>query len=179
MKNAYLIADKIYLRPVEREDADLVRGWLNDPEIRATLQWYRPLNRKAEEDFIDRVGQSEHDLVLLIVLKEGNRPIGVAGLHEIDFKNRHAMYGICVGCRDEWGKGHGTAVTRLMVGHAFETLNLNRVGLRVYEDNVRGIRAYERAGFKREGIVRQDNYRGGRYWNTIFMGILRAEWQAS
>jgi len=57
-------------------------------------------------------------------------------------------------------------------------LNLNRVALRVYEDNERGIRAYEKVGFKREGILRQDIYREGRYWNTFLMAILREEWMA-
>jgi RimJ/RimL family protein N-acetyltransferase len=178
MNNAFLIGKEIYLRPLDREDADLVRSWLNDPEVRAHLQWYRPLSRRAEEEFIDRVGQSEHDLVLLIVLKEWDCPIGVAGLHDIDVKNRHALFGICIGVKEQWGKGHGSDATRLIVGHAFETLNLNRVFLRVYEDNARGIRAYERVGFKREGLLRQDNFRHGRYWDTIVMGILREEWKA-
>jgi len=45
-----------------------------------------------------------------------------------------------------------------MVRHAFETLNLTAVWLHVYEYNPRGMRAYERVGFKREGILRQANY---------------------
>jgi RimJ/RimL family protein N-acetyltransferase len=55
-------------------------------------------------------------------------------------------------------------------------LNLNRVWLHVYEYSERGIRAYTRAGFQKEGVLRQDTYREGRYWDTILMGILRADW---
>ena len=64
-----------------------------------------------------------------------------------------------------------------MTGYAFETLNLNRVWLHVYEYNERGIRAYEKVGFKREGVLRQDRYHAGRYWDTITMAILREEWE--
>ena len=71
-----------------------------------------------------------------------------------------------------------TEATRLITGYAFETLNLNRVALRVYEDNERGVKAYEKVGFKREGVLRQDIYREGRYWNTFLMSILREEWTA-
>ena len=43
--------------------------------------------------------------------------------------------------------------------------------------NPRGIRAYEKAGFRVEGRLRQDCFRHGRYWDTIVMGILREEWR--
>src|SRR5262249_62195912 len=67
----------------------------------------------------------------------------------------------------------------LLVEHAFEILNLNRVWLHVYEFNERGIRTYERVGFQKEGVLRQDHFHDGRYWSTIIMGILREEWQAA
>ncbi|MBI3800044.1 MAG: GNAT family N-acetyltransferase, partial [Deltaproteobacteria bacterium] len=83
-----------------------------------------------------------------------------------------------IGEKSEWSKGYGTEATALITGYAFETLNLNRVGLQVYEDNERGIKAYERVGFKREGLLRQMMYREGRYWHTITMSMLREEWAA-
>jgi RimJ/RimL family protein N-acetyltransferase len=111
-------------------------------------------------------------------VKETDTLIGSTGLHEIDYKNRHAVFGIVIGEKEAWGKGYGTEVTALITGYAFETLNLNRVGLEVYEDNERGIKAYERVGFTREGVLRQAMYREGRYWNKIVMSILREEWEA-
>ena len=63
----------------------------------------------------------------------------------------------------------------MVVRYAFETLNLNRVWLHVYEDNKGAIRAYEKVGFKTEGVLRQDSFRRGRYGNTVMMGILEAD----
>ena len=60
--------------------------------------------------------------------------------------------------------------------YAFRTLNLNRIWLHVFEFNERALRAYEKVGFVREGVLRQDVFREGRYWNTVVMGILRDEW---
>lgn len=178
MKNPFLIGVKIYLRPLEREDAKQCVSWFNHPEITRMLLTYRPMNVHAEEEFIDQAVQSEHDLVLGIVVQAGDRLVGVSGFHQIDFRNRHASLGITIGEKEEWGKGYGTEATRLMVRHAFETLNLNRVWLRVYEYNQRGIRTYKKVGFQKEGVLRQDTYREGRYWDTIVMAILRAEWEA-
>lgn len=176
MKNPFLIGTKVYLRPLEREDAPTVAPWFNDPEVRRTLLRQRPISLRAEEEFIARANQTDDDLVLGIVVRETDRLIGGAGLHRIDWRNRHACFGIGIGVRDEWDRGYGTEATRLLVGHALETLNLNRVWLEVYEDNPRALRAYEKVGFRREGLLRQDSYRAGRYWDTILMAILREEW---
>jgi RimJ/RimL family protein N-acetyltransferase len=176
MHNPFLIGKTVYLRPMEREDAPLVQPWFNDPEVIRTLQAYRPMNLRAEESFIDRIAQSEHDLALVIVRRDVDKAIGVTGLHQIDFKNRHALFGITIGDRDSWGLGFCTETTALVVRHAFQTLNLNRVMLLVYEYNAGAIRAYEKVGFRREGVLRQENYREGRYCDTIAMAILRQEW---
>jgi RimJ/RimL family protein N-acetyltransferase len=178
VKNPFLVGAAIYLRPLEREDAALLVPWINDPEVTHTLEIHRPMNLRAEEEFVDRVGQSEHDLVLGISIRATDKLIGATGLHQIDFNNRHACFGISIGDKAEWGKGYGTEATRLMVRHAFDTLNLHRVWLRVFEYNERGIRTYERVGFKREGVLRQDRFRAGRYWDTIVMGLLRHEHEA-
>jgi len=179
MNNPFLIGTKIYLRPLERTDAPLITPWFNDPEVTRMLAISRPVNLQYEEDFIANVYQSEHDLVLGIAVKQSDQLIGVAGLHQIDLKNRHANFGINIGDKSAWGNGYGTEVTTLLVRHGFETMNLNRVWLHVYESNERGLRAYEKVGFTREGVLRQERYHEGRYWNTITMAILREEWEAA
>jgi ribosomal-protein-alanine N-acetyltransferase len=178
MQNPFLIGAKVYLRPLEREDAPVVLPWFNDPEVTRTLLRYRPLNLREEEAFLDSVAQSEHDLALGVAVRATDELVGVTGFHHMDFRNRHCSFGISIGAKGEWGKGYGTEATGLMVQYAFDTLNLNRVWLHVYEYNQRGLRAYEKVGFKREGVLRQDCYREGRYWDTIVMAILRDEWEA-
>ena len=66
---------------------------------------------------------------------------------------------------------------RLILKHGFETLNLNRIFLRVYANNPRAIRSYEKVGFVHEGTMRQSAYKDGQYIDVVFMSILRSEWQ--
>lgn len=178
MQTPYLVGERLYLRSLEVADAPVVVNWINDEEVARTLKHRQPISLAHEEDFIRNCNKNPDDLVLGIVLKEGDRLIGSTGLHRIDRINRSAMFGILIGAKELWNQGHGTAATRLMVRHAFETLNLNRVWLHVYEFNPGGVRAYEKAGFQKEGLLRQDVFRDGRYWDTIGMGVLRAEWSA-
>jgi [ribosomal protein S5]-alanine N-acetyltransferase len=151
---------------------------MNDHEVTRNLRRYLPLSLREEEGFIDKLGQDEHGFAVGIVVRETDRLVGGTGLHQMDFRNRHTQFGIFIGDKAEWGKGYGTEATWLMVKYACETLNLHRVWLHVYEDNPRGIRAYEKVGFRREGVLRQDNYRDGRYWDTLVMAVLRDEWDA-
>jgi RimJ/RimL family protein N-acetyltransferase len=65
---------------------------------------------------------------------------------------------------------------RLLLQHGFDTLNLNRVYLRVYANNVRATRCYEKAGFVLEGRMRKAHYQNGEYFDILLMSILRSEW---
>ena len=66
----------------------------------------------------------------------------------------------------------------LLARHCFDTLNFNRVYLRVYAENLRAKRAYEKADFVEEGCLRESVYKHGKYDDVIVMSILRSEWTA-
>jgi hypothetical protein len=93
VKNPFLVGAKVYLRPLEREDAPLFVTWLNDAEVTRTLEvFYRPINLQTELDFITNVYKNEHDIVLGIVSKNTNELIGVTGLHQL---NKSTFDGKC------------------------------------------------------------------------------------
>ena len=179
MKNPFLIGKKVYLRSLERADAPIFVQWMNDPEIQRFTLRARPINLQDEEEYIERVRTSPNDVVLLILARESDSPVGVVALHDIDWRSRHASFGLTIGEPSQWGKGYGSEATQLMVQHAFATLNLNRVWLIVLDYNQRGLRCYEKAGFKKEGLLKQEYYRDGKYWDSWLMAVLREEWAAS
>jgi RimJ/RimL family protein N-acetyltransferase len=178
MQRPFLIGSSIYLRALEPSEAAAVAPWFNDNEVIRFTTRHRPLTTVEEEEFLRRNLGSATEVIFAIVLKEADRLIGVTGLHRIDHQSRNASFGIMIGEKDAWNQGHGAEATRLMVQYAFDTLNLHRVGLNVHEFNARGLRVYEKVGFQPEGRLRQDQFREGRYWDTIVMGILRDEWRA-
>ena len=175
MQNPHVIGERIYLRPVERTDGPLFASWFNDPEVTEQLALRWPVNLDFEDHFIASLGKNEHKIVLGIALKQDDRLIGNTGLEDIDYVNRHCVFGIAIGVKEEWGKGYGTEATRLVCRYAFVRLNLNRVALNVYETNTRGLRAYEKVGFRREGVLRQAHWADDRFVDTIVMGLLRTE----
>ena len=105
--------------------------------------------------------------------------IGNVGLHRIDWKNRNAEPGIAIGEKEYWNRGYGTDAIRTLLGLAFREMNLHRVFLRVDADNARGIRCYEKAGFRQEGTLREAVFKAGIYHDQYVMSILRSEFEVN
>jgi len=177
MDRPFLIGKLIYLRPLEPDDADRFATWLNDARVTRTLRARGPITRAFKREWIERVTRDDKALACSIVRRRDDRHIGSTGLHEIDWQARSAGFGISIGIPEMWGKGYGTEATRLITDHAFRTLNLNRVWLDVHASNVGAQRAYEKAGFRVEGVQRQAIYRDGRYADMLLMSVLREEWE--
>ncbi len=175
MRNPYLVGAHVYLRPVETDEAPRIAPWFNDPEVTRFMRRFRPMSIAEEVDFLQKMRSSDTELALAIALRETDDLIGIIGLNNIDARNRHAALGIGIGEKQFWGKGYGTEATGLVIRYAFQTLNLNRLWLHVYEFNTRAIRVYEKLGFQVEGRLRQDTFCEGRYWDTLVMGVLREE----
>jgi RimJ/RimL family protein N-acetyltransferase len=178
VQNPFLVGDQVYLRPLEVADAPTITPWFNDSDVTRFFLRHQPMSLQEEEEFLRQIPADETAVRLGIVLTATDQLIGTVGLHP-EYRCRSARFGIILGDKPSWGHGFGTTVTRLMIGHAFDTLNLNRVWLHVYEYNLRGLRVYEKVGFRTEGRLRQETYRDGRYWDVIVMGLLRAEWDAT
>lgn len=175
MNNPFLVGPRVYLRPVEPEDAARCCGWLNHPQVRRTLARNTPLSRCAEEQFLRGV-DPDQDLVLVIVAREGERPLGLVGLHATKL-SRGRELGIVIGEPTAWDQGYGREAIGLVLEHAFRDLDLHRISLHVHEDNARAVACYERAGFVREGLLRDAHFRDGRHGNDLVMAVLAPEWR--
>jgi diamine N-acetyltransferase len=175
-----IYGERIRLRAITRSDLPFFVEWLNDLEVTRGLIHFLPFSMEDEEVWFERMRQTpreEHPLVIDICSEEGWEPIGNCGLFSIDWRIRQAEFGIVIGAKQHWNKGYGTEALTLIIQHGFETLNLNRIFLRVYANNPRAIRAYEKAGMSVEGRKRQAHYDEGQYVDVILMSILRSEWQ--
>ena len=177
MQNPFIIGDKIYLRPLEMEDIDSFVLWLNDEEVRQYLMRISPLNKIREKEFVENLYKDDQNIVLGITLKESDQLIGNIALHRISIPFRQASLGIFIGDKTCWSEGYGTEALNLMLKHAFDQLNLHRVFLTVLSFNARAIRAYEKVGFRREGVFREHMFRNGKYHDVHYMGILENEWR--
>ena len=146
MDNPFLIGKKIYLRPVELEDAKFLLKGENDPIVRKSLFLALPVSLTSEQEKIEQYTKSKEAIVLIIIEKETNEPLGQTAFFRIDYISRSAIFYLAILDSVQWSKGFGSQVTQLMVDYAFETLNLNRIQLHVCAENTPAIKIYERVG---------------------------------
>lgn len=177
-----LFGERTRLRRIERDDLPRLVAWMNDPAVRENLHVTYPLSLAHETEWFEATLKQEPAAQPFVIeapaLSGGIDewvPIGTTAFHAVSWRTRAAEFGIVLGDRSLWGKGYGTDAARTLMRWAFGELNLNRVWLRVFEDNVRAIRSYEKLGFRIEGRLRQDRFHEGRYSDTIIMGLLRDE----
>jgi len=166
---------RIRLRAPERLDIPLFVKWLNDPEVRRGLARYLPISAAEEEKWFESMlGRPvvEQPLTIEVQPHDSWQAIGNLAFFNIDWRVRSAEVGILIGEKEFWNQGYGTEAMRLFLKHGFETLNLNRIFLVVYENNPRAIRAYEKAGFVLEGRQRQAMYMEGEYIDVLMMSVL-------
>lgn len=176
MDNPFLLGEKIFLRPVEPEDAKFLLRGENDPVVRESLFLALPVSLPTEQEKIEQYIKSKEAIVLIIIEKETNQPIGGTAFFRIDYISRAATFYLAILDPTHWSKGYGSEATQLMVDYAFKTLNLNRIQLHVCAENMPAVKIYQKAGFVKEGVLRQAMFRNGRYFDFWVMGILRKDW---
>jgi diamine N-acetyltransferase len=193
-----IYGERIRFRAVERDDLTTFIDWYNDPEVLHGTSVYLPLSMADEEEWFEKMRKlpaDEHNLAIEVCLpreradlpdeREGEtapeggeeswKLIGSIGFFNLDQRNRSSEFGVMIGEKRYWNNGYGTEAVRMLCQHGFNTLNLNRIYLRVYENNPGAIRAYEKAGFTHEGRQRQAEFRDGKYMDILVMSMLKNE----
>jgi RimJ/RimL family protein N-acetyltransferase len=112
------------------------------------------------------------------VAEPAGRYIGGVRLHSISWADRRARLAIGIFDRRFWSRGYGTEAIRLLLRHGFDDLGLHRVDLIVLEFNARAIRCYEKCGFVREGVLRDNAYIAGAWHADLLMAVLEHEFRA-
>jgi diamine N-acetyltransferase len=178
MNRVFLTGKRVYLRPLERTDLEYIRTWANDPEVRRLTGEVKPMSEAGADEFYDRVRNDPDRVWFVVVLKEGDRPIGEAGLLRMFAPWRATDLSIIIGDKGEWHQGYGTEAILLLLDYAFGYLNMHRVAIGVVGYNERALAFYEKIGFKREGVQRDGYYHGHTYSDFVMMSILEDEFRA-
>ncbi|MEC2626393.1 GNAT family protein, partial [Bacillus cereus] len=102
--------------------------------------------------------------------------IGELSLLDIDEENERAGFRISMLSIALTGQGYGTEAIKIVLRFVFEQLSLNRLQLEVFSHNLRGIKAYEKVGFAKEGTLRQSLFYNDTYSDEIIMAILKSDY---
>jgi RimJ/RimL family protein N-acetyltransferase len=165
----------VVLTPLRKSDSAQLFAWINDREQVLFNAPYAPVHQRRHAKWFDALETRRDAVIFGIRRRLSSRLIGVCQLLSISPVHRSAELQIRIGDRTARGRGLGTEAVRSLVAFAFRDLNLHRVALHVFATNTRAIRAYEKAGFAREGLLRHAAHIDGAYVDVVVMGIVRGD----
>ncbi len=172
----------IRLAHFQQPDFGQLIEWIHDEEI--LTNWsgnlFRfPLSNRSLAWYIKGANIiNESDAFVYKAIDATGKTVGHISLGGISWKNRSArITRVLIGNTTERGKGCCQGMIKAVLKIAFEELNLHRVSLGVYHDNVPATKCYEKTGFITEGIQRDILWYKETWWSMIEMSILEKEWR--
>lgn len=171
--------DGFRMRPARMEEAErYYEQNFNplDPET-ARMTGCKAAFSKEEVLSFFRGAVESPDCCLFLVFDPGGRMIGESVINEIDFALRCANFRIAIYRPAERGRGIGSWMVQTTRDFAFEVLKLHRLSLDVFSFNTRAEQVYRKAGFQREGVLRDAVLDGGQYADDILMSMLEEDWK--
>lgn len=172
----FIMGTGLALRRLEREDLPHVRRWLDDPELRRLIGSTSPMSEQDALEWFQRVQNDSHRAWYVIVLDEGDRIVGEAGLVRMNAEWRTTDMTVIIGEPDVRGNGYGTEAARLILDLAFGYYGFHRVAIGVVGFNEGALRFWKRLGFREEGVQRDGYFHDGQFHDFVMMSILKDEW---
>ncbi|WP_254660933.1 GNAT family N-acetyltransferase [Bacillus sp. FJAT-27225] len=171
----FLESERIYLRPYQQTDLEECYKGLYVKESRTLTGLKRVYNKEFMSDYLNKISNDESRIFLIIADQNTDEVIGDIELNYIDFLNRNCFIRIQI-IKDQYlSNGYGPEAMKLLLDYGFGVYNLHRIELEVYSYNHRALKAYQKLGFKQEGIKRESIYYNHEYHDTIIMGLLKSE----
>ena len=177
MKIPILKSERVVLRPLKVKDAENYVRWFSDKKVMKYFnQSVWKISLEKEKTAIRKMQRSKMSVNWAIEVD--GKHVGGTGL-KLDKKNKVAMWGIIIGEKNEWGQGYAGEIIDSCGDYVFKRLKYERLELNVEMGNEKGLKAYKKAGFKLEGVVRSYSYNKllGRRIDYGIMSILKDEWK--
>ena len=166
---------KVTIRRFLSKDISKKVEWINNPDNNTYLHYDLPLEedktRAWFEKNFDRTDRFD------AVIEVDGVAVGLIGLLSIDKRNLKAEFYICIGETGCKGKGIAKQSIKLLLDYAFNELKLNKVYLYTEVDNISAQRLFERVGFEKEGLLREDLIYRGRKVDRFVYGITRLRYE--
>jgi RimJ/RimL family protein N-acetyltransferase len=159
----------VRLRPLTRNDSPFLRR-LSSPEVAGPFNYFG--------DDPDRLSGSDVGSNAMIIELEDGTPVGDLGWFGVPYGPNRRSLAWKIGCTVDVpyrGRGIGSRAQRMLADHLFATTPSNRVEADTDVENLVEQRALERAGFRRDGVVRGAQFRAGAWHDLVLFSRLRAD----
>ena len=171
---------KVSLRPFREQDLLFLERLGSDPSVTGRYVWAGFRDPRVRRRRWEKDGYVGTDSTALAVVGEDPQSgvESVIGIASWEAKDRGGPPGGCyeIGLAllpEHRGQGMGTVAHQVMVRHLFGCTLAHRLEAQTDVDNIAEQHALERAGFRREGVLRGARFREGAWRDMLIYGLLR------
>src|SRR5215471_17532024 len=180
MRNPIMVGERVYLRPLEVEDADAIAAM--DAGETDTFMW-RDRTPTSPLEHAQNIAdayrrQPPGRIILAVCLREGDRTIGTVALFDIDWVNRTGETGSFLAA-DVRGRALGTEAKHLLLEYCFDRIHLHVLRSEVDEPNTRSAAALAKQGYRPAGRRKWHDIKDGRYFDMLLFDVTRPDWLAA
>lgn len=173
------IGDRLYLSPMNPNDVEKYVEWISSPIVSDGMgNTSNILTESLDKEFIEKALKNG-DKCFAIILLKNDELIGNCSIYRENDNARVAELGIFIGDEKFRNNGYGQEALNLLLDYGFNYLNLNSVYLSVFSFNDVAINCYKKIGFKEAGRLRENYFLNGKYYDVIYMDILKREFKGS
>jgi RimJ/RimL family protein N-acetyltransferase len=174
-----LIGSKVAIRSIEKKDLHTAIRWWNDSET-MYLADDNPHPHKTleelEEEFAKEKSEWSEYMERFVIETIDSHLIGDVLFYNYRRDTNNVFFGIFIGEKPYLGKGYGADAIKLSLEYLFEYRRVHKVELTVSDFNTRAIKVFEKSGFRRDGVLRDNAVVEGKYVDHILMSILDTEY---
>ncbi|WP_257351952.1 GNAT family N-acetyltransferase [Pseudalkalibacillus decolorationis] len=169
----------VKLRKMTQKDQGDYFRWQNDMEIAPLVNPFIDLKsvEEVEENFKNMLHDSNRKNYIIEHTDNG-KAVGYLGLFNINHYHKNAECYIAICEPDYHGKGIGYESMQILMEYVFMEMNLHRLSLRVFAENTKAIRLYQKLGFEKEGHFRETRFHNGKWQDSNIMAILQQDYHS-
>lgn len=165
-----IIGKEIYLRPIKKNDLDLLNKWKNDKEVFKYLGGgFMPISIDQQEKWLESMIDLTGNNKRFMVCTSNHDSIGMIGLYDINWIHRTCEVGLYIGEKSYHGKGYAKQAYYLIEKYAKEYLNLRKIKLNVVNNNEKATNLWNALGFNKVGMLKEERFIEGKYMDLILM----------
>lgn len=178
MRNAVLVGDRVYLRPLERADAPTFADATATETTMFSKTGRLPLSPLAFEEAFDGPLPDGPPVAISFAVARiaDDRLLGSVALLDVDWVNRTAETASYLMGEDVRGQGFGTESKMLLLEYAFDHIHLHVVQSWVRSTNTRSAAALVKQGYQPAGRRYWKAFQAGAYVDHLIFDLLRDEW---
>jgi len=163
----------VKIREFTEEDIPYKVKWINNSENNRYLHYDLPLREDKTLLWFKKIKNKEDRMDYTITYQ--NMPVGIIGLLNIDSVNKKAEYYITLGEVFYKGQGIASTASSLLLKKAFKEMQLNKIYLFTETENIEGQKLFERVGFRKEGLLKEDIIYNKKRLDRFAYGLIAAD----